>query len=82
VTSVVLDASAMIAFLRSEPGADIVGKRVCGALISTMNYSKVLKKTIEIGGSADAVRVHSRVTKIYDRRKRQVTRNIVERISV
>jgi len=58
VTSVVLDASAMIAFLRSEPGAEIVGKRISGALISTMNYSEVLKKTIEIGGSTDAVRVH------------------------
>ena len=58
MTSVVLDASAMIAFLRSEPGADSVAKRVNGALISTMNYSEVLKKTIEVGGSADAVRIH------------------------
>jgi ribonuclease VapC len=58
VTSVVLDASAMIAFLRGEPGADKVGKRFPGALISAMNYSEVLKKTIEVGGSADMVRVH------------------------
>lgn len=58
MTSVVLDASAMIAFLRGEPGAESVSKRVSGALISTMNYSEVLKKTIEVGGSADAVRVH------------------------
>ena len=58
MTSVVLDASAMIAFLRGEPGADSVAKRFSGALISTMNYSEVLKKTIEVGGSADTVRVH------------------------
>jgi ribonuclease VapC len=58
VTSVVLDASALIAFLRNEPGADVVRKRVSGAFISTMNYSEVLKKTIEVGGSPDAVRTH------------------------
>ena len=27
-------------------------------MISAMNYSEVLKKTIEVGGSADAVRAH------------------------
>jgi len=48
----------MIAFLRNEPGADVVRKRISGALISTMNYSEVLKKTIEVGGSPDAVRTH------------------------
>jgi ribonuclease VapC len=47
VTSVVLDASAVIAVLNAEPGADIVLGAITGAFISTVNYSEVLKKAIE-----------------------------------
>lgn len=54
MTSVVLDASAVIAVLRSEPGADIVSSALSDAVISTVNYSEVLKKTIERGGTGDA----------------------------
>lgn len=50
MTSVVLDASALIALLRSEPGAEVVRKSLDGAIISAVNYSEVLKKTIERGG--------------------------------
>ncbi len=46
VTSVVLDASALIALLRREPGADVVKKRLADALISAVNYSEVLKKPL------------------------------------
>jgi PIN domain nuclease of toxin-antitoxin system len=58
VTSVVLDASALIALLRDEPGADVVRQRVAGSLISAVNYSEVLKKTIEVGGMPDLVHAH------------------------
>jgi len=54
VTSAVLDASAVIAMLRSEPGADIVEKALSDAVISAVNYSEVLKKTIERGGASEA----------------------------
>jgi PIN domain nuclease of toxin-antitoxin system len=47
VTSVVLDASALLAVMNSEPGADIVRASIVGALISAVNYSEVMKKTIE-----------------------------------
>jgi ribonuclease VapC len=47
VTGVVLDASALLAVMNSEPGADIVRASLVGALISTVNYSEVMKKTIE-----------------------------------
>ena len=50
MTSVVLDASALLAFVRSEPGADVVAKHLSNALLSAVNYSEVLKKTIERGG--------------------------------
>jgi ribonuclease VapC len=45
--SVVLDASAVIAVLNVEPGADVVLGAMAGALISAVNYSEVLKKAIE-----------------------------------
>lgn len=47
MTSVVLDASAVIAVLNSEPGADVVLGAIAGALISAVNYSEVLKKAVE-----------------------------------
>jgi PIN domain nuclease of toxin-antitoxin system len=49
VTSVVLDASALIALLRSEPGAEVVARSITSAIISAVNYSEVLKKAIERG---------------------------------
>jgi ribonuclease VapC len=53
--SVVLDASALLAFLNAEPGADIVDAAIGDAIISAVNYSEVLKKTIERGGVMEKV---------------------------
>lgn len=53
MTDAVLDASALIALLRSEPGAEIVRKFLEGAIISAVNYSEVLKKTVERGGAIE-----------------------------
>jgi ribonuclease VapC len=50
VTNVVLDASALIALLRSEPWAEVVRKSLDRAIISAVNYSEVLKKAVERGG--------------------------------
>jgi ribonuclease VapC len=48
VTSTVLDASAMLAYLNNEPGADIVfAASFDDAVMSAVNYSEVLKKTVE-----------------------------------
>jgi ribonuclease VapC len=55
VTSVVLDASALMAFLHSEPGGDIVWAALSDALISAVNYSEVLKKAIERGKEIESV---------------------------
>ncbi len=52
---VVLDASALMALLRDEPGADKVAAVLTGALISAVNYSEILKKTIERGGESAPV---------------------------
>lgn len=57
MSSVVLDASAVLAFVLEEKGSDVVESRMNGALMSAVNYSEVLKKSIERGGSAGVTRV-------------------------
>jgi len=47
--SVVLDASALLAYLHDEPGAERVSTALEGAVISTVNWSEVLQKSIRAG---------------------------------
>lgn len=49
----VLDASAVLAFVRSERGFEKVGPHMNGGLMSAVNYSEVLKKSAEHGGSVE-----------------------------
>ncbi|MGH8885919.1 MAG: PIN domain-containing protein [Egibacteraceae bacterium] len=42
MSSYVLDASAVLAFERDEPGADVVGAALAGAVISTVTLAEVL----------------------------------------
>ncbi len=60
----VLDASALLALLRDEPGADVVqGVVEVGAVISTINYSEVLARLIDDRKSpAEAAATVARVT--------------------
>jgi len=44
--SVVLDASALLAFLHNEPGADKVDAIISDSLISTVNWSEVVQKSL------------------------------------
>jgi PIN domain nuclease of toxin-antitoxin system len=44
---VVLDASAVLALLEGEPGADDVETLLEGSIMSAVNLSEVLQKTIE-----------------------------------
>ena len=55
MSSIVLDASALLALLRSEVGSDIVTAALPRAVISSVNYAEVLEKTLERGGQTDAV---------------------------
>ena len=43
MTSVVFDASAILALLRDEPGADVVSQYIGDGLISAVNFQEVLK---------------------------------------
>ncbi len=48
---VVLDASALLAFLLDEPGADVVEHAILeGAAISTVNMAEVLTCQADLGG--------------------------------
>lgn len=46
---VVLDASAVLALLAEEPGADQVEELLEGAAMSTVNLSEVLQKSVQHG---------------------------------
>jgi ribonuclease VapC len=47
--SVVLDASALLAFLHDEPGAEIVSPALEGACVCAVNWSEVLQKSLQRG---------------------------------
>lgn len=50
--TIVLDASAILANLLAEPGGDLVGARiVTDGVVSMVNLSEVVAKTIERGGT-------------------------------
>lgn len=52
----VLDASALLALLRDEPGADEVEQALgLGASVSTVNWAEVLSKLADVGEEPDAV---------------------------
>jgi ribonuclease VapC len=56
MTELVLDASAVLAFLRKEPGGETVRPHLRGAKLSTVNYAEVLAKAAELAIGADVTR--------------------------
>lgn len=59
-STTVLDASAVLAFLQNEPGAITVKAAIDGAVISTVNWSEVIKKLlacdVDVGNLAERMR--------------------------
>ncbi len=56
MSSAVLDASAFLAYLREEPGADVVEEVIGdGAAISTANLAEVLSRVADRGGNPQLV---------------------------
>lgn len=51
----VLDASALIAFLKNEPGAEKVAAVLSRSCISPVNLAETLNKMVEYGKQLDAV---------------------------
>lgn len=54
-TSIVLDASAVLALLREERGADEVERLLDGALMSTVNLSEVIQKAEQHGANTEGL---------------------------
>ncbi len=52
----VIDASALLALLNAEPGADVVTEALPGGVISTVNLSEVIAKLCDAGMPAKAIR--------------------------
>lgn len=55
MASVVFDASAILALLRDEPGADVVARHVGDGLISAVNFQEVIKELLRRGVPIEAV---------------------------
>ncbi len=53
MASVVFDASAILALLRDEPGADIVASHIGDGLISAVNLNEVIKELLRRGVPLD-----------------------------
>jgi ribonuclease VapC len=56
MSSYVLDASALLALLRAEAGADVVAERLSRASIGSVNLSEVAAKLMAEGVPLEAVR--------------------------
>lgn len=56
MSDVVLDASAVLAMLREEPGGDAVAAHVGRAAISAVNLQEVAKELLREGASLEAAR--------------------------
>jgi ribonuclease VapC len=54
--SVVLDSSALLAFIQAEPGGEAVSGVVGEALMSSVNHAEVVTKLVERTGSLEIAR--------------------------
>jgi ribonuclease VapC len=55
VAEAVLDASALLAFLRDEPGAEKVSSVITRSCISAVNLAETISKMVEYGKPLDEV---------------------------
>ncbi|MEQ1866033.1 MAG: type II toxin-antitoxin system VapC family toxin [Micropepsaceae bacterium] len=55
---IVVDASALIAILKNEPGADIAARHMIEPVMSTANLAETLTRMAEDGGDAVAIKAH------------------------
>ena len=51
-----LDASAVLALLQDEPGAQVVEDALAGSVLSTVNLAEVVGKLVDVGAPTRALR--------------------------
>lgn len=56
MTAVVLDASALLAYLQDEKGAETVEARLPDSIISSVNWAEVLQKALASGADVEGLR--------------------------
>lgn len=56
VAEVVLDTSALLAFVNGEPGGDVVAEVIGDSMISTVNLAEAVTKLVDRGASLDLAR--------------------------
>jgi ribonuclease VapC len=52
---VVLDASALLAYLKNEPGGDVVDGVLAESVMSSVNWAEVIQKSIAAGVDVDGM---------------------------
>jgi ribonuclease VapC len=55
VAKAVLDASALLAYIKIEPGAERVAQIIGDSMISTVNYAEVVSKFVSLGATLSAL---------------------------
>jgi PIN domain nuclease of toxin-antitoxin system len=58
---VVLDASALLAFLRQEPGSELVDQVLGTAVLTSVNWAEVMQKSLSAGVNVDGLAPDQRV---------------------
>lgn len=53
--AVVLDASALLAYLREEPGAEVVDGLLADAVMASVNWAEVVQKALSAGVDVDGM---------------------------
>lgn len=53
--TVVLDASALLAYLQDEPGGEVVDGVLAESVISSVNWAEVIQKAIAAGADVDGM---------------------------
>lgn len=56
VTSVVLDTSALLAYVKGETGAELVASLIGDAAISAVNFAEAISKLVEKGATLELAR--------------------------
>lgn len=56
MAKVVLDTSALLAFVTGEPGGEVVADAIGDAVISSVNFAEAVTKLVDRGASLDSAR--------------------------
>jgi PIN domain nuclease of toxin-antitoxin system len=52
---VVLDASALLPFMRQEPGSELVDQVLGAAVLTSVNWAEVMQKSLSAGVDVDGL---------------------------